>query len=291
MRNALRYYYNIYCTDIIKTNNNYKVIIDKSLYYLIKYDGNINVLSNIYDFLITHNIYCHQIILNKNNNYITTIDNNNYILIKVYQNISNINYIDISNYNILINKGVCNWKELWIEKIDYYEYQMNQFRKKYPILYKTFNYYSGLTESAIMLVDSVKGKLLNNYIQHNRIYKNTTTLDFYNPLNMVVDVKIRDISEYFKQQFFYVDNPIIYVKKYLDYTNLTVNEAILFVARFIFPSYYFDIYDEIIQGKINEDKISIITNKVNDYEKFLIEVYAYVKLKYNIPEIEWLVKV
>lgn len=291
MRNALRYYYNIYCTDIIKTNNNYKVIIDKSLYYLIKYDGNINVLSNIYDYLITHNIYCHQIILNKNNNYITTIDNNNYILIKVYQNISNINYIDISNYNILINKGVCNWKELWIEKIDYYEYQMNQFRKKYPILYKTFNYYSGLTESAIMLVDSVKGKLLNNYIQHNRIYKNTTTLDFYNPLNMVVDVKIRDISEYFKQQFFYVDNPIIYVKKYLDYTNLTVNEAILFVARFIFPSYYFDIYDEIIQGKINEDKISIITNKVNDYERFLIEVYAYVKLKYNIPEIEWLVKV
>ena len=60
MRNALKYYYNIYCQDIIKTNNNYKIIIDNGLYYLVKFNGNIAILNNIYDFLIKNNIYCHE---------------------------------------------------------------------------------------------------------------------------------------------------------------------------------------------------------------------------------------
>ena len=51
MRNAIRYYYNIYSDDIIKSKNNYRIIVDNNLYYLVKYEGNINMLSNIYDYL------------------------------------------------------------------------------------------------------------------------------------------------------------------------------------------------------------------------------------------------
>lgn len=291
MRNTLIYYYNLYCNDIIKSNGNYKLIIDNSLYYLVKYDGNINLLSNIYDYLIKHNIYCHEIILNKAKTYITNIENTNYILIKIYCKIDKINYLDIVNYNIVLGKNKCNWKELWINKIDYYEYQMNQFRKKYPVLYSSFVYYSGMTESAIMLVSMVDKNMFDTYIEHNRIYKNTSSLDFYNPLNMIIDVKVRDIIEYFKQQFFYVENPIINVKNYLDYVKLSNDEATLFMARLLYPSYYFDIYDEIIQGKSNENKIKLITNKANEYEEFIEEVYTYIRIKYRIPEIEWLIKV
>lgn len=291
MRNAIRYYYNIYSDDIIKSKNNYRIIVDNNLYYLVKYEGNINMLSNIYDYLVKHNIYCHEIIINKDNSYITNIDNNNYILIKVYCVVSKINYTDILNYNILMDKGKCHWKELWMSKIDYYEYQMNQYRKKYPNLYKSFHYYCGMTESAIMLVDTVNNKLFDNYIEHNRIYKNITTTYFYNPLNMIIDVKVRDIAEYFKEQFFYVENPIISVNNYIDYIKLTNDEAILFIARLIYPSYYFDIYDEIVQDRFVDDKINTITNKVNEYEDFLSEIYEYIKLKYKIPEIEWLIKV
>ena len=98
MRNALIYYYDMYCNDIIKSNGNYKIIIDDSLYYLVKYDGNISLLNHIYDYLINHNIYCHEIVLNKTRTYITNIDNNNYILIKIYCKIDKINYLDIQ-YN------------------------------------------------------------------------------------------------------------------------------------------------------------------------------------------------
>ena len=163
MRNAIRYYYNIYSDDIIKSIDNYKILVDNNLYYLVKYSGNINMLSNIYDYLIKHNIYCHEIIINKDNSYITNIDNTNYILIKVYSVVSKINYTDIISYNILLDKGKCHWKELWMSKIDYYEYQMNQYRKKYPNLYKSFHYYSGMTESAIMLVDTVSNKMFDSY--------------------------------------------------------------------------------------------------------------------------------
>ena len=108
---------------------------------------------------------------------------------------------------------------------------------------------------------------------------------------MIIDVKVRDITEYFKQQFFYVKNPIIDVKNYIDYVKLSNDEATLFLARLLYPSYYFDIYDEIIQGNVSENKINIIIDKVSDYEEFIKEIYAYMKIKYQMPEIEWLMKI
>lgn len=290
MRNYLIYYYDIYCDDIIKNNKNYKIFIRSSLYYLVRYEGDISLLNNIYEYLVNHNIYCHEIILNKQKTFVTNIEGNSYILIRIHYKINKINYLDIINYNILFGKNKCNWKELWINKIDYYEYQMNQFKKKYSLLNSSFKYYSGMTETAIMLVGMVDKKLYDTYIEHNRIYKNSSSLDFFNPLNMIIDVKVRDIAEYFKQQFFYFDNPIISVKNYIDYEKLSNEEAILFFARILYPSYYFDIYDEIVQDKSKENKINMILDKTNTYEKFIEEVYAYLKAIYNIPEIEWLIK-
>ena len=290
MRNYLIYYYDIYCDDIIKNNKNYKIFIRSSLYYLVRYEGDISLLNNIYEYLVNHNIYCHEIILNKQKTFVTNIEGNSYILIRIHYKINKINYLDIINYNILFGKNKCNWKELWINKIDYYEYQMNQFRKKYSLLNSSFKYYSGMTETAIMLVGMVDKKLYDTYIEHNRIYKNSSSLDFFNPLNMIIDVKVRDIAEYFKQQFFYFDNPIISVKNYIDYEKLSNEEAILFFARILYPSYYFDIYDEIVQDKSKENKINMILDKTNTYENFIEEVYAYLKAIYNIPEIEWLIK-
>ena len=50
-------------------------------------------------------------------------------------------------------------------------------------------------------------------------------------------------------------------------------------------------YDEIIQGNVSENKINIIIDKASDYEDFIKEIYAYMKIKYQIPEIEWLMKI
>ena len=63
---------------------------------------------------------------------------------------------------------------------------------------------------------------------------------------------------------------------------------LLFFARLLYPSYYFDVYDDIIQEKVNEESIKKYIEKNISYEIFLKDIYKYVKLKYRMPEIEWL---
>ena len=47
-------------------------------------------------------------------------------------------------------------------------------------------------------------------------------------------------------------------------------------------------YEDIINNKIEEKEILKIIDKVNEYEDFLREFYAYIKLRANIPEVSWI---
>ena len=69
---------------------------------------------------------------------------------------------------------------------------------------------------------------------------------------------------------------------------LTTAEYYLFLARMLYPTYYFDAYEEILNGKKKEEEIKKITNKVNDYEKILKKIYNYYKNFLMITPIEWL---
>lgn len=290
MKNTIRYFYNIYTKDIIKYDNNYKINDGKTNYYLTLVDTDLNALIRIYKYLIANNIYCHEIILNKDSSLITTIDNKNYILLKVYIENKKINLQDINHYNILVDNNVCNWYELWTKKLDYYEYQMSQFKIKYPLLYRSFSYYSGLSETAIQLVNNSKIGKVNIYLNHKRITKSLDSFEFYNPASLILDVKVRDVCEYFKMLFFHKNLSINDIIFYLDYSNLTNEEAILFLSRMLYPSYYFDLYDLIIQDKKKEDEINFILDKALEYENLLRQTFLYLYNKYKIPEIEWLIK-
>lgn len=290
MKNTIKYFYNIYTKDIIKYDNNYKINDGKNNYYLTVVDTNLNVLTQIYKYLIANNIYCHEIILNKDNLMVTAIDNKNYMLLKVHIENRKINLQDINNFNVLVNNNMCNWYELWTRKLDYYEYQMSQFKIKYPILYKSFSYYSGLSETAIQLINNNKIGKVNIYVNHKRITKNFDCLEFYNPASLVLDVKVRDVCEYFKMLFFYKQLSINDIISYLSYSNLTIEEAILFLARMLYPSYYFDLYDLIIQDKRKEEEINSILDKTKEYEKLLKQIFSYLYNRYEFPEVEWLIK-
>lgn len=74
----------------------------------------------------------------------------------------------------------------------------------------------------------------------------------------------------------------------LDNLNLTKDEVILFLSRLIFPTYYFDIYEQVYMGKKNEKDIKKIVIKNNYYEEFLKKIYLFLRTKYNIPYIDFL---
>ena len=104
----------------------------------------------------------------------------------------------------LANKNLdcSDWKRLWEEKIDYFEYQLSQFGNKHPLIRESFAYYTGYVEMAISLLNDLPKKNNNLVLTHKRIRGNSTLYDLYDPFNFVIDHKVRDAAEYFKSKIF-----------------------------------------------------------------------------------------
>ena len=64
-------------------------------------------------------------------------------------------------------------------------------------------------------------------------------------------------------------------------------DYMLLYIRLLFPSYYFDMYYEILNGRREED-ILLITSKASLYEKMLKDIYNIFKSYVNIINILWL---
>ena len=292
MKNLIGYYYNLALGEFKKKDDYYVFEIDGKNYQFVPFFGDSNILYKIYLIIKSSNIYCHEIILNKDNSILTLYNNKFYLLIK--HNINIDKYVDINeiiNYDI-ITRGEykLNWKNLWKDKIDYYEYQMSQIAFKYPILKSTFNYYIGLTESAIALLNYVEKSKINYHICHRRIRYKEKLCEFFNPIEIIIDNRARDIAEYIKINYINDNLDIREIYGIINFSSFDYNEIILFMSRLLYPSYYFDLYDRIIQGKLSEKKIEFYINKNSTYEQLLKEIYSYLKNKNfaTLPEIDWL---
>ncbi len=301
MKNAISYYYNLYPNDIHQIDNKYYFIIDDSYYVLTIYTRDIKELEDIYKLsndLLKNGIYNHQIILNKDNSILTTVNNIPYILMRLYDDMKKdvelehlITFSTITNY-IEKNKKLRreNWSELWSNKIDYFEYQVNQFGKKYPIIRDSFAYFVGLVENGIMLYNTLKISEKNLTVSHERINQKSTLFDLYNPLNFVFDYPVRDISEYLKFMFIEGKDVFEYLKTYIAYYQYDKDVLILLFIRMMYPSFYFDTYEEIMAGNSNEEKLKPIISKALEYEQLLKDLYKYLNYYINMPDIEWLKK-
>lgn len=293
MKNVINYYYGLIATDIIKKGQIYRFTINGSEFLFKPCNEDINKIIDLYMAIYSSGFYCHEIVYNKENSPVTLCENIPYVLLKKNNDIrKKVEFMDIINYNIPITyEKSFNWPELWSQKIDYYEYQVNQFGKKFPLIRESFSYYDGMIETAISLSNLVDKRNLKFYLSHNRIKSDEKFDEFYNPINFVLDVKVRDVCEYFKEKFFSEEIDFNELENYIYQAKLTNDEAILFLARMLFPSYYFDTYDEIIQGVKQEEKILIYLEKVDLYEDFLAKIYYILKIFYQIPEIEWIKKI
>ena len=306
MKNTVDYYYNIRIDNLIKGNKDYYFFIDNNEYHLIKYNRPIEDAFPIYKLnieMIKRNALVHEIILNKDKQVITKINNEPYVLLKLCKHNNNevklpdINYIQNATYNIEFDKTLLRdeWVKLWSEKIDYYEYQINQLGKEYPILCDSLSYFIGLGENAISyLVNNVRDVNDILVVSHKRINPKYGNFEFYNPLNFIIDNRVRDVCEYIKASYF-TDNFNSYeLKLFLNYNNFSKNEYIYLFSRLLFPTYYFDKYDEIINNSnVSEEVVIPILNKIDDYEKFLLSVYRYIIYvkKVQIEPIDWILKI
>lgn len=301
MKNTINYFYNLVTYDIHQTGKTYYFTIDDASYVFILYDrliGDINNLYQISTSLFNQKIYCHQIIMNNRRELVTSINGEQYILLRIYINNNNVitiddilyfNYLGVGNQYESLKKD--NWYSLWTKKIDYYEDQIREFGKKYPLIRESFSYFVGVTETGIMLLQNVETNNSSLVIAHKRIKHNTTYFELYNPLNFVVDCKARNISEYIEDLYINDKVDIEEIKNYLRYSNLNSNELYLFFVRLFYPSFYFDIYDDIILNQKEEDELETAIKKIPKYEKLLKEMYLFLKNYISLPDIEWIIKI
>lgn len=298
MNNTINYFYNIESTNINQIDDNYQFTMNNNLYILKEYNNNdINKIYNLNQQMIYNNIPVHQIILNKYNNIISNINNKNYILLKIIiknfkkritlEDINKLNSIYINPINN--NK---NWANNWIERIDYIEYQINQTGKKYPNIVESLSYFIGLSENAISYYkNSSNNEPIQYSYSHKKLTLNSTLFDLYDPCNITIDYKSKDISEYIKISFYNNNKNIIKeLHNYFKTNYLSFYSIKILYARLLYPTIYFQTYDDIITNKQNQKKILSITSNTDDYEKYLYKIYLYLKKYYPLPEITWLKK-
>ncbi len=298
MKNTIIFYYGLNPEDLIEEKDLATFYINYDKYQLRFVDRPLKDFEDIVKIISPLSPKFHQIIPNKENSLFTKVDDRYYILLKIKNpEHGEIDLLDIISFNSKIgpdNSSLkrTNWNELWSQKVDYLEYQVSELASNKSIIRNSFSYYIGLAENAIEYFNLLDTKDLELHISHKRIKYPTTTGYFYDPLNIILDFKVRDIASYLKMKFFHVDRKTI--QKDLD---ILVNkdflkplEYNLLFARLMYPSYYFDALTSILEDNKDEEILLKYIEQVNDFEKFLNLVYAKFSQKASMIKIDWLIK-
>ena len=302
MKNIINYFYNLNITELTNKDNIYSFYDNDELYHFYIYTNNIkNIdLTKDIDDSLKKDTLIHEIIINKDNSIITYYNNIPYILCKINININKpitlgeISYL--SSKVISTNSKITyhSWQDLWSIKMDYLEKVINENGKKYPIIVDSFNYFIGMAENAISYYNNLSNKEVDNnslVISHRIININDTVYAIYDPVNIIIDHKARDIAEYIKYSFF-SDNTNIFkeLNVYFKYNYYTRDDVVMLLARVLYPSFYFNMYEDIMINSKEEKIITNITSKLDKYELYLARVFKYFNNFYNLPIPEWLNK-
>ena len=298
MKNTLFYYYHLTPEKIIKKDNYYYFYLDNYIYYLYLVNRPLEYINELIMLTRTVNYgNFMMIIFNVNKEALSIINNRYYILLRSLKNdYFNINDIynptycpkEVSNLKLLNHSS---WNNLWSSKIDYFEYQKDYIKMKYKTLYKTLDYFIGLGENAISYFNATNSYLTKEFTDTLVISRRRVNLDdlsFYNPLNIVIDNKARDSAEYLKYLFITDNYTYDFLDEFLTNLNYSPYQYGLLIARLLFPSHYFDIYEKIINESLKEKEIIKVLNRTDEYEKFLKYIYNFINKKKPILKIDWL---
>lgn len=300
MKNIIEFYYNIRIDEIHNKDDYYFFVLNKNHYIFKPYFDDIGKTLDIYKLnrLLSERTNIDNIILNRYGNPITKVNNSFYVLI-LSNNRNNFTLADISNMaNVSdINNQPLdklernNWEILWANKIDYFEMQVHENAKKYPLIRESFDYFIGLSENAISYLVNTKREVSPTIYDMKVISHNSLNNSLYDPSNIILDHKARDVAEYIKMSFFNNNlNIFKELEEYFHYNYYSIYGIRVLFARILYPSFYFDLYDGIISGKNDEKQLNMIIDKINDYEIYLYNVYLFLKRFYDIPMVDWLKK-
>ena len=304
MKDMINYYYNFNVESVEDWDTIYTFKWQNENFYFVplkRSERELIDLTLVSKELKTRGIECHDLIINKFGKLITNIYEANYILLKPIGNIDEEydlqSMIKINN-SLVLNPNKSNlyrnsWAKLWSDKIDYFEYQVHELGRGKEIILDSFSYYIGLGENAISYIDNTNRKYKKTgldriCLSHRRIKYPNYKLNYLNPLSFIFDLEVRDIAEYIKSAFFAGENALSYLKEALAITKFSIYSLELLYARLLYPSYYFDIYEKIMNNEEEEEKLISIIEASDAYEEFLKNAYIEINKYAPIEGISWI---
>ncbi len=297
MKNAIGYFYHIYLETVEKINNNFYFYYAGNSYVIYLYVRDTKELLELYQlnrYMLSRGIPVYEIVLTVWNNVAFDFENNLYVLMKL-PNINNrtIGINDLNMFKGLLGDNKYNlldkshWSLFWENRVDYVEKQVYEFDGKYPLIEESVSYYIGLCENAISYFNHNRVSNVKLEICHRRVTNDMDLLEFLNPLSLVIDYGVRDVAEYFKSFVLNSNYTETEIMEFLNGINLGRLDAILFIVRFMFPSYYFDLYDQVISSYRDEGILNDIIKKHRYIESVLVILFRKYYF-YNLPYIDWL---
>jgi len=266
MKDVINYNYNFDVNEIEENKNYTSFKYNGEYFYFVffnRIEEELNDLIEICYELKLKGIRVHDIILNRYNKVLTKVGENNYIMLKLNcKKDEIINFIEICEYTSKLKLNGNNSR---------------LYRNNWGDLNKV-NRTIGLKE-----YDNIS-------LSHRRIFAPNIGLNYFNPLSFIFDLEVRDIAEYLKTIFFNNEDSLLDLKTYLKIKKLTPYSYNMLFARLLYPSYYFDIYEDIMNNNQDEEKLVYIIEKVNDYELFLVKAYEEISRYSYLDKIDWLIK-
>ena len=266
MKEILSEYYKINIDLYKEYNDGIIFFVNGYNYYLCKCNYDEEYLKYINNFIHNINIKLHGFVFNKDNNILS----NGYILLKLNYLIDKITLEDVNKYNIVINNSeYISIRELWLRKIDYYEDKID-LNNNY-----NYDYYSGIIE---MLMSYFKIEYKGSvYLTHKKLYLDT--VEFYNPMYVTLDLKLRDIASYIVLN---KDYDLLY--KII--TNLNDYERLFLFCRLIIPYKYFELLDDVITKELDDKELVKYINNYKVYEDYVRDIEKI----FNINIFKWIKK-
>ncbi|MCI8548672.1 MAG: hypothetical protein HFJ38_07310 [Bacilli bacterium] len=296
MKNFLEYYYNFTHITVHETNGTYSFYFNHSRYLFVSTFRNIEEINTIYKIGNVLDKY-HQIVLNRNHSCVTLFNNRPFVLLRLVSEVGILNYMDFMKRDLNMTSAMqlllrSDWAHLIEKKIDYIEYQRQHFNKKYFILDSSLDYYIGMSENAISYIHHTidsdqKNQLDRLVVSHRRILDNSR-LSFYNPLDIIIDHPVRDICGYLKYLFVKDVYNMNTLTQLFNSIHLSSYGYRLLFGRMLYPSFYFDLYEKIVNEKEREEQIVVIIKRQKEYENYLSTIYNLINKKIKIPSIDWI---
>ena len=293
MKNQILFYYHIDNIELSKVKGIYYFRYCKQLYsfekiqnvdFFVKIIQILNEVGSSKYFPVIPNIY---------NEFLCNIDDQWYALflhtVVDFSLLEEILRLPIIPSEYYSNYKFISWDILWRAKVDYYEYQLQHIFNIYPVIDESFFYYIGMAENAISYIKYnliFSSRRQNLYLCHKRIDSSI----FFHPKNVIIDYRARDVAEYIKYLFFsnsYHNFSFFSLFKFL---NFSYDDFVLLYSRLLFPSYFFDIYDNIVAHRGQEEELKTILMRVNEYNSFLVYIHETICRIVVIPSVSWIKK-